>query len=83
MTELSSPPTTENQPDCEFEDECAYTNGCACKGTQENQCAAPPGDFNLFEICREVKPSCTAKMFFGYTIIICMCLKRQRKKKDN
>lgn len=80
MPESLFPPTTENQQtSCDFENECAYAKGCACKGTQKNQCAALPGDTNLFEICREVKPQCTAKMFFGYTTIICMCPKRQRK----
>ena len=80
MPESPFPLTTENQqPSCEFENECAYARGCACKGAQKDQCAALPGDTNLFEICREVKPQCTAKMFFGYTTIICMCLKRERK----
>lgn len=84
MSEFLSPPTTENQQlVCEFESECAYAKGCACKGAEKNQCAALPGDSNLFEICREVKPSCTAKMFFGYTTIICMCPKRQRKNKGD
>ena len=82
MSEFLPPPTIENQqPGCELENECAYAKGCACKGAQEKHCAALPDDFNVFEICREVKPVCTAKMFFGYTTIICLCLKRQRKKR--
>lgn len=69
-------------PTCEFVSKCSYAQGCACKDLPENQCAALPGDSNLLELCREAKPNCSAKMYFGYTTIVCMCMKRQQKPRN-
>lgn len=68
----------QQKPACELVAECSYSKGCACRDVKDHQCAALPADSNLLEICREAQPQCSAKMYFGYTTIICMCMKRQR-----
>jgi len=67
----------EQQPACEFVRNCSYATGCACKDTQELNGALLPIASDHLARCKKTSISCSAKMYFGYTTIICMCMKRQ------
>jgi len=64
---------------CEFDSKCSYSEGCHCKGVEEEQCFVLSTSPNLLEVNRAGKPHCSATIFFGFTTSYCRCMKRQKQ----